>query len=125
VRFPTVELTVIWRPRPEDCTLEMIGRSSGKPYNIAFLGGEITRGLLSLWSGFNSLRARQPLGGKGFGRIGLSENRRNSPCSPVFRSAGMFASPRRPHSALRSLRPIDYYCGDPEARVAERRQKLQ
>lgn len=32
---------------------------------------------------------------------------------------------RRPHSALRYLRPIDYYRGDPEARLAERREKLQ
>lgn len=31
---------------------------------------------------------------------------------------------RRPHSALRYLRPVDYYRGDPEARLAERRQKL-
>jgi len=31
----------------------------------------------------------------------------------------------RPHSALRYLRPVDYYRGDPEARLAERRQKLQ
>ena len=32
---------------------------------------------------------------------------------------------RRPHSALRYLRPVDYYRGDAEARLAERRQKLQ
>ena len=32
---------------------------------------------------------------------------------------------RRPHSALRYLRPVDYYRGDPEARLAERREKLQ
>jgi len=32
---------------------------------------------------------------------------------------------RRPHSALRYLRPVDYYRGDPEARLAERQQKLQ
>lgn len=32
---------------------------------------------------------------------------------------------RRPHSALRYLRPVDYYRGDPEGRLAERRQKLQ
>jgi putative transposase len=32
---------------------------------------------------------------------------------------------RRPHSALRYLRPVDYYRGDPEARLAERRQKLE
>lgn len=31
----------------------------------------------------------------------------------------------RPHSALRYLRPVDYYRGDPEARLAERRQKLE
>ena len=31
---------------------------------------------------------------------------------------------RRPHSALRYLRPVDYYRGNPEARLAERRQKL-
>lgn len=31
---------------------------------------------------------------------------------------------RRPHSALRYLRPIDYYRGDPEARLAERQDKL-
>lgn len=30
----------------------------------------------------------------------------------------------RPHSALRCLCPIDYYRGDPEARLAERRRKL-
>ena len=32
---------------------------------------------------------------------------------------------RRPHSALRYLRPVDYYRGDPDARLAERTQKLQ
>lgn len=32
---------------------------------------------------------------------------------------------RRPHSALRCLRPMDYYRGNPEARLAEREQKLQ
>jgi putative transposase len=32
---------------------------------------------------------------------------------------------RRPHSALRYLRPIDYYRGDPEARLAERQMKLE
>lgn len=32
---------------------------------------------------------------------------------------------RRPHSALRYLWPVDYYRGDPETRLAERRQKLQ
>ncbi len=31
---------------------------------------------------------------------------------------------RRPHSALRYLRPVDYYRGDPEARLAARQQKL-
>jgi len=30
---------------------------------------------------------------------------------------------RRPHSALRYLRPVDYYRGDAEARPAERRQE--
>ena len=30
----------------------------------------------------------------------------------------------RPHSALRYLRPVDYYWGDPAARLAEREQKL-
>ena len=30
----------------------------------------------------------------------------------------------RPHSAIRYLRPIDYYRGDPEARLAEREGKL-
>ncbi len=30
----------------------------------------------------------------------------------------------RPHSALRYLRPVDYYRGDPAARLAEREQKL-
>jgi len=32
---------------------------------------------------------------------------------------------RRPHSALRYLRPVDYYRGDPDARLAERTEKLQ
>lgn len=31
----------------------------------------------------------------------------------------------RPHSAIRYLRPIDYYRGDPEARLAEREDKLK
>lgn len=31
----------------------------------------------------------------------------------------------RPHSALRYLRPVDYYRGDPEARLAEREAKLR
>lgn len=35
-----------------------------------------------------------------------------------------FYNHARPHSALRYLRPVDYYRGDPEARLAERRQKL-
>ena len=32
---------------------------------------------------------------------------------------------RRPHSALHYLRPVDYYRGDPERRLAERQQKLE
>ena len=32
---------------------------------------------------------------------------------------------RRPHSALRYLRSVDYYRGDPRARLAERTRKLQ
>ena len=32
---------------------------------------------------------------------------------------------RRPHSALRYLRPVDYYRGNPEVRLAERREKLR
>jgi len=36
-----------------------------------------------------------------------------------------YSNHRRPHSALRYFRPVDYYRGDPEARLAERRQKLQ
>ena len=31
----------------------------------------------------------------------------------------------RPHSALKYLCPIDYYRGDPEARLAERQRKLK
>jgi len=31
---------------------------------------------------------------------------------------------KRPHSALRYLRPVDYYRGDPAARLAEREQKM-
>lgn len=31
---------------------------------------------------------------------------------------------KRPHSALKYLRPIDYYRGDPNARLAERNRKL-
>ena len=31
----------------------------------------------------------------------------------------------RPHSALRYLRPVDYYRGAPEARLAERQAKLR
>jgi hypothetical protein len=30
----------------------------------------------------------------------------------------------RPHSALNYLRPVDYYRGDPEARLAERERRL-
>jgi len=30
----------------------------------------------------------------------------------------------RPHAALACLRPIDYYRGDPQARLQERRRKL-
>jgi len=35
-----------------------------------------------------------------------------------------FYNTERPHSALRYLCPVDYYRGDPDARLAERRQKL-
>lgn len=35
-----------------------------------------------------------------------------------------FYNKERPHSALRYLCPVDYYRGDPEARLVERRQKL-
>ncbi len=38
-------------------------------------------------------------------------------CRPYYNN-------HRPHSALGYLRPIDYYRGDPEARLRERRQKL-
>ncbi len=31
----------------------------------------------------------------------------------------------RPHSALRDLRPVEYYRGDPQARLAERQQQAQ
>jgi transposase InsO family protein len=31
---------------------------------------------------------------------------------------------KRPHSALQYLRPVDYYRGDPEARLAERKRRL-
>jgi len=31
---------------------------------------------------------------------------------------------RRPHTALKYLCPVDYYRGDPEARLAERERKL-
>ena len=37
----------------------------------------------------------------------------------------VYYNERRPHSALRCLRPVDYYRGNPEARLAERAQKLQ
>lgn len=36
----------------------------------------------------------------------------------------VYYNERRPHSALRYLRPVDYYRGDPEARLAEREAKL-
>jgi putative transposase len=39
-----------------------------------------------------------------------------------FRS---YYNEQRPHSALRYLRPMDYYRGDPEARLAEREAKLK
>jgi transposase InsO family protein len=35
-----------------------------------------------------------------------------------------YYSHQRPHSALNYLRPVDYYQGDPQARLAEREQKL-
>lgn len=35
-----------------------------------------------------------------------------------------FYNNQRPHSALRYLCPVDYYRGNPEARLAERRRKL-
>lgn len=31
---------------------------------------------------------------------------------------------KRPHSALRYLVPADYYRGDPDSRIAERKEKL-
>lgn len=37
----------------------------------------------------------------------------------------VYYNERRPHSALRYLRPVDYYRGDPEARLAERPAKLR
>lgn len=41
-----------------------------------------------------------------------------------FRSWSRYYNHERPHSALRHLCPIDYYRGDPELRLAERRTKL-
>ena len=37
---------------------------------------------------------------------------------------GRYYNYKRPHSALKYLRPVDYYRGDPAARLAEREQKL-
>ncbi len=37
---------------------------------------------------------------------------------------GDYYNHRRPHSALHYLRPVDYYRGDPEARLAGRQRKL-
>ena len=37
---------------------------------------------------------------------------------------GHYYNYKRPHSALRYLRPVDYYRGDPAARLAEREQKM-
>jgi putative transposase len=36
-----------------------------------------------------------------------------------------FYNPEQPHTALRYLCPVDYYRGDPEARLQERRAKLE
>ncbi len=50
--------------------------------------------------------------------------------SDSYRAVGALAgwsdyyNRRRPHSALGYLRPVDSYRGDPEARCAERQQKL-
>ncbi len=50
--------------------------------------------------------------------------------SDYYRAVGALAgwsdyyNHMRPHSALGYLRPVDYYRGDPEARRAERQQKL-
>ena len=37
---------------------------------------------------------------------------------------GDYYNHERPHSALDYLRPVNYYRGDPAARLAERKQKL-
>lgn len=37
----------------------------------------------------------------------------------------VYYNERRPHSAIRYLRPVDYYRGDPEARLVERQEKLR
>lgn len=37
----------------------------------------------------------------------------------------VYFNERRPYSALRCLRPVDYYRGNPEERLAEREAKLQ
>jgi transposase InsO family protein len=37
----------------------------------------------------------------------------------------VYYNERRPHSALRCLRPIDYYRGDPAVRLAKRQEKLR
>jgi hypothetical protein len=37
----------------------------------------------------------------------------------------VYHNDRRPHSALRYLQPVDYYRGDPEARLAKREARLR
>ena len=52
---------------------------------------------------------------------GLSDNYQ---ALDVMTEWSKFYNCQRPHSALKYLRPVDYYRGNPDARLAEREQKM-
>lgn len=55
---------------------------------------------------------------------GLDEEAGYHAALEQFASWSRYYNQERPHSALKHLCPFDYYRGDPEARLAERRHKL-
>lgn len=66
-----------------------------------------------------------------FHRTTKEEGLNEQDCDDLFRARDAltrwqhYYNQKRPHTALHYLRPIDYYRGDPVARLAEREEKLR